>query len=729
MALLGLASCTNDFLREEMVATITQDYLDTPTGTDQLVTGTYEVLRWEFGREFGPWLFHAGTDAELSDRQDENQYSVSVYAASGGDNSKGGQVAYLTGQTGDIGMYQRINNANRAIYNIREGVVDLGSRNDLRLAEALFLRSYAYYFLVTQLGDVPMKTEYTADLPSSFHYPKATAEELYKRMITDLRFAYDHLPTASSIGTSAERNNRLTQGAAAHLLARLYLQRAQGAEFRNNSEPSLKALYKGAGTADLDSCIYYANRVINGGDYELAADYAALFETAKGAWPNENNREIILSASHGPVMANGPFGQRFISFMVTDYFDPSGAWGMISEAWKYGAINRRFTVSDWGYDVFTDKMADSRFEKTFRLEYEPLLAQGANDVPYHAYNSPSNQTQTWTAENAAYFNANILPAYDRASWNGRQAVADDHKIGTGDLGLVFLENTKETAIHINEAKAQPYVLYARWVKDDAGKYYYRLNGLNNFTVTPRGLDAGGEKRPNTFKHVDVNREGVTSPYGSRDVSIMRLAETYLLRAEAYGRKGDFASAIADINRVRSRAAYKPGEVRAEVLARLYPGAGNLPAAERKYPYTVTADKTADMQVDASYWDGSSAKSAAENYPPTAGTDLQRFVHFIYNELTREAISEMTLYEGLHHAGILYDRVQHHQQLGSSLRTTNWPVADNLNGSQGQNGQGKGQFQRFHTFRPWPEDYILLLTDENGTLLDDAARQAYQNPGY
>ena len=43
--------------------------------------------------------------------------------------------------------------------------------------------------------------------------------------------------------------------------------------------------------------------------------------------------------------------------------------------------------------------------------------------------------------------------------------------------------------------------------------------------------------------------------------LFRLAETFLIRAEAYGRKGNFSAAVLDINKVRARAAFKAGETR------------------------------------------------------------------------------------------------------------------------------------------------------------------------
>ena len=47
----------------------------------------------------------------------------------------------------------------------------------------------------------------------------------------------------------------------------------------------------------------------------------------------------------------------------------------------------------------------------------------------------------------------------------------------------------------------------------------------------------------------------------------------------------------------------------------------------------------------------------------------------------------------------------------------------------EQGYGKGQVKRFHTFRPWPNAFLVQLTNADGKPLDVAARAAYQNPGY
>ncbi|MDR1673501.1 MAG: RagB/SusD family nutrient uptake outer membrane protein [Bacteroidales bacterium] len=755
-----LAGSCKDFLKEEMVATITQDYFNSEEGLNQLIIGSYQALRFKYCYTEGVYQFEMGTDLSVQGSNSYDQYQHSTWIGTNGNVN----AQNLMGQysKGLLGAYPGINDCNLAIEAIRNGTVQGQYADDAeyaatKLSEVLFNRAWWYHLLTTQLGDVYVMQHSNSSKPTNNYFPRTSGKDVYSMMIADLRYAFDHLPL-----TATERG-RHTKYTAAHFLAKLYLERAQGSGFENSSSSHLKMLFKGNVSTDLDSCIYFADFVINSGKFRLADDFGDLFAVGKGDWSNENNAEIIMMAEFTQDGAqtegnNSRFGSRFFAFFNNAYQKTD--WGIPSYTWNYGyGTSPNFRPTDFGFDIFVNKMADSRFQKSFGLEYGAVRMSStgtdAVEIPFGLYESSNsaNGTVVWTASKAAYFNANILPSYDRPSWDGRTAKVGDFKTGTGDIGLCYVENTKATAIKLKDAEAQPYSgLWVRWIYDeDLNAYYYRPNPLQvskesgggykqpAWDKTLNGNFTGLEKptsanEPQSKKHVDPNRTALNQPYSTRSVIIFRLAETYLMRAEAYGRKNNFTAAIADINVVRSRAAYKSGEVRAEVLARLYPGAESLQTSERQYPYTVVADKTNDMLVDASYWDGVSANSAAEMYPGENTTgmpgDLFRFVNFIHNEYAREMNSEMNYIEVIHHAGTQADRIRWHQQLAAPSTYNHWEVADNvMTNGQGQTGKGKGFFESFHTFRPYPQSYLDVLTDENNVLLSDEAKAAYQNPGY
>jgi hypothetical protein len=656
-----------------------------------------------------------------------------------------------------LGAYPGINDCNLAVEILSEGrgagiFVTDPEYAKTRMAEARFNRAWWYYLLTTQLGDVYMTLESNKEVPENYNFPKTSSKDVYTQIIRDVRYGWEILPETAS------QRGRHTKYTAAHFLAKLYLQRAQAAQFENSSSPHLKMLFKGNVSTDLDSAIYFATRVIESGKYQLEPNYWSLFDVKLGNWDNEKSSEIIMAAGYGDNNSyNGRYGMRSQGYFTASYVNE--AYGLF-RSWTYGSNNTGFRPTDFAYDVFTDKLKDSRFEKSFRVEYESVYtagdAKGTPELAYYAYDDKNNASVVWKKSAADYFNSNVLASYNRASWKGRTAVAGEHRTGTGDIALCFIENTKATAITLKEAEGQPYSgLWPRWIYDeDNNRYLYRRSPLsttalsgggynvaptkenpNPVTGTDTGLEWSGNTLPASKKMIDPNRSGMNQEYGTRSVIMFRLAETYLIRAEAYGRKYGVtdAKAIADINVVRRRAAYKAGENRAEVIARLYPGAENLPAAERQWPYTVTASQTSDMEVDASYWDGSSANSQAEMYPQANTTgmpdDLFRFVNFIHNEYAREMNTEYTYLETIHHAGTQADRIMYHHQIGAPSTIAIWDVADNVVNGQGQTGKGKGFFQPFHTFRPWPQTFLDMLTDENNVLLTDQAKAAYQNPGY
>ncbi len=118
--------------------------------------------------------------------------------------------------------------------------------------------------------------------------------------------------------------------------------------------------------------------------------------------------------------------------------------------------------------------------------------------------------------------------------------------------------------------------------------------------------------PTLTKHLDPNRPTINDPRGSRDFIVMRLAETYLLAAEAEVRQNKPAEAAEHINAVRVRAARD-----------------GVPGSEDA------------MRIDASQAD----------------------VDFVLNERGRELLGEMKRWYDLVRTDQLVERVRDHNPFG------------------------------------------------------------------
>lgn len=116
------------------------------------------------------------------------------------------------------GLYNVIHRANVVITNA-PNVEDSPNLRDRLVAEAKFLRGWAYFELVSLWGPVPIYTE-PVEEPSQFQ-PRAPADEVYTQIITDLEDAAEVLPESYA---NADRG-RATWGAAKAMLGRVYMQR------------------------------------------------------------------------------------------------------------------------------------------------------------------------------------------------------------------------------------------------------------------------------------------------------------------------------------------------------------------------------------------------------------------------------------------------------------------------------------------------------------------------
>ncbi|RZK30643.1 MAG: RagB/SusD family nutrient uptake outer membrane protein, partial [Hymenobacter sp.] len=113
--------------------------------------------------------------------------------------------------------YAGITNCNRLIYQIENGILDVGSTKDAAIAELRALRASYYYILCDIFGNVPLVTKF--DLPTGYLPTQSTRQQVYDFIVNELTAAMPLLSTKND-GTTYGKFNKW---AAFTLLAKVYL--------------------------------------------------------------------------------------------------------------------------------------------------------------------------------------------------------------------------------------------------------------------------------------------------------------------------------------------------------------------------------------------------------------------------------------------------------------------------------------------------------------------------
>lgn len=496
-------SC-KDFLDENLVSDVSAgSYYTTPAGLEDAVDATYSYLREIHSNERAYMLTIFGTDTHQQGA-DGNWRAFDFY-----DNNLNSAAGILNEQWEFL--YKGINQAN-AVLN-RSANIDIDPTLKLtRQAEVRFLRAYYYFYLVQMWGDVHFTLDETVGAEITAN--KTAQKTIYADgIIPDLQFAITNLAATPSGGNYG----RATKAAAQFLLAKVFLTRG----------------YQSFGSAaDFTSSETLFTNVIADYNFSLVPSYTDLWDQDKQInseviWAVQYSTDLILNGGDSGV------GNRGHLYFLMEYdIRP----GMVRDI-AGGRPFKRFRPTDHMVDVWgAARDIDRRYDETYK----------------HAYisNNPNN-IDKWAQVHVD---------------NGAKK-ADGTTVVAGDIGKNRWA-VGDTAIYVpgpgNDPTNKKHNAY--WmINDNKRKVRY-----NVITKTPAYT---GDTYfynvllfPTLAKFIDPRRPTIQWERGSRDWFVMRLADAFLLRAEARFKKTapDLPGAAADINVVRTRAA-KPGQLAAMLI--------------------------------------------------------------------------------------------------------------------------------------------------------------------
>ncbi len=257
LSITGLAAC-EDFLDREPLGRYTTDSYPSG-GLTQYVYGMYSELR-SWGVHGFPFV---GIMSITSDDADKGSTPADAADQIEFDNFT---VVPTNGLLRDFytGHYTAINKAN-VVLNEADSLLaaDAVNQEDFNqsTAEARFVRAYLYFNLVRTFGDVP-KVDALVTNQGNFNIPRASAQEIYTLIESDLEYAEANLPVSWDIAFIGRPRKTSAQG----MLAKVYA-------------------YEQKWALSFQS----AQSVINSGQHDLSTPYSVIF-TEEG----ENSKESLF---------------------------------------------------------------------------------------------------------------------------------------------------------------------------------------------------------------------------------------------------------------------------------------------------------------------------------------------------------------------------------------------------------------------------------------------------
>ena len=581
----GATSCS-DFLDEDNKTGETADLAyNTVSGIDGLIQSAYTYTHGWWGKEPSLGLAEMGSDLFYFG-YDNKQKSMLKYDISA--EALGSNVADnpCLDEYWEM-FYAGVDVCNNALKYVPECSVIDDNKKAAYLGDAYFLRALYYSQMVAMWGPIPYNAEPINSINNNpVRVPEA---EVYGNILNDLKQAMDNYKKANIMdGKSATADGRAYYYSAEALYARVALYAASwlganavsgygnlytealnaandvinnsGAKFYSrfsdtwnmnneeattNTENLFAVHYSNDLNAGRDNCVPY--RFSSGG----TGNFNSLI-TRTGYGRNGGSASLLMFVSlwNNGCDDIGPNGQKnnsiFFRMAAGKTTIKSKSTGKDVEVGKYyspyGRGFTRYLPSLYLWQILDEiKGTDQRYNGTLLTEYRvhPDLAGNAANYPKMADQTYKTYDEAY-AEDGNYFNGGVIgiqyALMDGNSAEGQalQAEAKDKyrlQFAFGGDIPVYTSGDPATALPTEGGKAKSDVY------GDARYKSEKIEGRRSFPGIKKFLDDQYEEDYPTF---DISH---------RDIMVLRLAEMYLIKAEAELATG--GDALKTINQLRA----------------------------------------------------------------------------------------------------------------------------------------------------------------------------------
>lgn len=260
-----------------------------------------------------------------------------------------------------LGYYTLINRCNNTIneVNTNTQIVSSDQIKQQTIAEARFLRAYAYFNLVRFFGRVPLIDKLFTDPAQQNNIPQSTAIQIYSFIEADLQFAAANLPLV----WDNKFVGRATKGAANGLLAKVFLTQQKWSD-----------------------AMAAANSVMISGQYDLSTPFDRIFRE-EGENSRESVFEVQATASAAIPTNNG------VQYAQIQGVRGAGAWDL---GWGWNTPTTSLDAAFEAGDPRKNRtiLYTSTSTTTFQTIYGENIPTGLPNPRYNnkVYTNPATRT-------------------------------------------------------------------------------------------------------------------------------------------------------------------------------------------------------------------------------------------------------------------------------------------------------------------------------------------------